>query len=104
MAAVSMLKIAELFVGVANPISNEMRPKTCIMSEHKAAEARLDNMMEVVARGQIRQISAFAKKSTIKVQSLALNRWVLWYIPRSDHRSTGLDIRDQVNLRVKTIV
>lgn len=42
-------------------------------------------MVEVEASGGIGQISAFAKKSTIKVQSLALDRWVLQYLPSLIH-------------------
>ena len=91
MPPISMLEIAELFVGVADPISSNRKVRTCITSvqnirwPEKEAEPRLDIMMKVEASGGIRQISAFAKKSTIKVQSLALNRSVLQYIPSLTH-------------------
>lgn len=91
MAPISMLEIAELFVGVADPISSSLKIRTAslivenVRRPEKETKSRLDIMMKVEASGGIRQISAFAKESTIKVQSLALNRSVLQYIPSLVH-------------------
>ena len=91
MAAVSMLEIAELFVGVADPISSDLKVRTRVsivgnmVRPEKEMKSRIDITMKIVASGGIRQISAFTKKSTIKVQSFALNRRILHYVPSLSH-------------------